>query len=406
MGLNNSATTLIVWGSYAPGGANHGRFSDLAGTWRKGFVMAERFGPDDIGPAKKEQIEAWLLDMKTPEFDDPYGPESQAWKRELFDFWAGLDAAMGPGWGRSQQRWWPEGSNAVVGTAGMRVANIYLPLARYPYLANQYDLPHPDDADDLPKLWHQVRRGEKRYEWSDFIALIKDCRADELDALFGDLPNSAEFLGRLKRFFADHELKDGSILWPGGDRIFYYAYSLQRNARPLPELVALAKQDLAQRAGFLDRIGEGQAAQTLRGVSFVTGKLDDPDFGDAHEALEIMGDGLWDQPGKRPFWSYVLNEACYSITTYFPIRDWLMLPFTGIPITPPSRPSLATRLGLRPADPGFDLEPAYQLWKGGGEYAFDGTRCHVWEINRRDASASPAINAPPASFRPPGSRRA
>lgn len=379
---NNRSSQLIAYGSAAPGGARHGVFAPLPGAWRRGFIQATRHDdPDDIGPGEGDLVEAWLLELQTSAADEG-SPEHQAWRRDRHERWIALDAAMGAAWGRDERSWWPEGANPVRGSAGQRIGNVYLPLARFPYLANRDDVPHPDDEDDLPKLWGQVKRGEKRYDWSIFISLIKDARPDEFDALFGDLPGGAEFLSRLRRLFEDHRLSETSVLTDGGPRFYWYVYPLERNALPMPALLDLAREDIAQRAGFLRRHGKAEEAEILGRLRFTEGKAEDPQWEPAGAAMEEYDDVLSSAERDRPRWKYCLGEACYGIAASFELKNWLMLALNERALARPAGGLLAS-LWQRRSGAVFDLEPSYRLWKAGGHYVLDGETCRVHAVERR-----------------------
>ncbi|MCR6476032.1 hypothetical protein NU688_07685 [Variovorax sp. ZS18.2.2] len=383
---NNHSSVLIAYGSHAPGGANHHVYASLPGKWRKGFInQICHEAPDDIGPEEGHLIEAWLLELPGKNVE-MYTPEYEARKRTLHDIWTGLDAAIGPEWGRTGMRWWPEGSEPLAGANGMLVANIHVPLDRFAYLADPDDVPHPDDADDIVKLWQQVKRGEKEYDWSHFLALIKDAQPAEFDHLFGDLPNSGEFLSRLKQLFADHLLSEASVLTDGEERFYWYVCPLQRNALPMSALVELAKQDIAQRVAFLRRRDLDAEADVLARLRFEPGNPDDPAYEPAAAAMDRFDDELRHTDQDRPHWMYCLKEACYGIAASFVLRDWLMLAMNVEFLRPARAPQgILGTLGLRKGEPAFDLEPAYRLWKAGGKYVLDGATCFVHEVDRRQA---------------------
>jgi hypothetical protein len=363
---NNLCAVLIAYGSHAPGGANHRVYAALPGAWRKGFIHQTcHEAPDDIGPGQQHLIDAWLLELPGQGVE-MFTPAYEALARERHELWTGLDAAMGAGWRRTEMRWWPEGALPVVAEGGMLVANIHVPVQRFTYLANQDDVPHPDEEDDIEKLWHRVRRGEKNYDGSHFIALIKDAQPAQLDGMFGELPRSGEFLARLKRLFNDHLLSETSVLWDGGERSCLYVCPLQRNALPQPALIELARQDIGQRVAFLRQRGFHAEADVLARLRFEHARPDDPVFEPAAAAMESCEDELRYAGPDRPRWMYCLREACYGIAASFELQDWLML-------------------ALRESVPDFDLEPAYRLWKAGGAWVLDGETCCVHEVARRQA---------------------
>ncbi|MGH1542031.1 MAG: immunity 22 family protein [Arenicella sp.] len=130
---NNLCRSLIVYGSYAPGGVNHNIFSDLPGEWVKGKIVAAIIGPDEIAPGETDITEAWMMtfsdcnaEMFTPEWD----------KQEalLHSRWQQLDHRMGEQWARDSRRWWPDESEPEIANNGMVVVNIYLPVKTFQYL--------------------------------------------------------------------------------------------------------------------------------------------------------------------------------------------------------------------------------------------------------------------------------
>lgn len=384
-GLNNRTSLLIAYGSAAPGGSRHDVFASLPGEWRRGFINVFLHGaPDDIGPGEGHHVEAWLLEMPTSQGDED-SPEHRAWLGRQHERWGALDAAMGRDWVRDNRSWWPDGSNPIPGTAGQRLANVYLPAARFPYLTDPDDIPHPDDADDLPKLWGQVRRGEKKYDWSIFIALIKDARPDELDGMFGDLPDGDLFLSRLKRLFADHLLSENSVLWDGGEVMSWYVVPLERNALPMPALLDLAREDMSQRAGFLRRQGKTEEAEILGRLRFAEGEPEDSEWEPAGEAMEVYDDTIRAADTDRQRWRSCLREACYGIAASYDLQNWLMLGLSGNALSLPRKGGLLASLWLRRSGEVFDLEPSYRLWKAGGSIKLDGETCCVHAVKRRKA---------------------
>jgi len=164
--VNNLCGSLIVYGTYAPGGPNHHIFSRLPGVWRKGMILASLPAPPDgIGceeDQEDQEVEAWVIEFSsswsvvgTPEWDQE--------KRALYDQWMALDEAMGEDWARDTLRWWPEGSQPS-STEGMIVVNAYLPLKYFPRLRVRYDAPSPDESEDQFLMWNQVKTGERCYE--------------------------------------------------------------------------------------------------------------------------------------------------------------------------------------------------------------------------------------------------
>jgi hypothetical protein len=132
---NNLCSSLIAYGSYAPGGNNHHLFSDLPGDWVRGRIVATAIGNDELGPGERDMIEAWTIEFKdcTAEM---FPPEWENQEKQLYDRWQELDRGIGAGWGRGSMRWWPANSDPIVGQNGMIVVNVYLPLNHFPYLTS------------------------------------------------------------------------------------------------------------------------------------------------------------------------------------------------------------------------------------------------------------------------------
>lgn len=239
------------------------------------------------------------------------------------------------------------------------------------------------DAGDLLRLWEEVVRGKASHDWSIFIALIKDADPRDFSALFGDLPNGAAFIQRLELLFQDHKLTQSSLIHPGGERLCFYVCPLERNAKPIHELLELARQDMEQRSAFLRRAGEIAHAEALEKLRFETRPVEGLHHGAAMQALEEF-EFRYRHAGdeNKPHWQHCLKEACYGIAASFEGRDWLMLPFSAHAPRDGGR-GLLNRLGLSRPAPALDLDPSYQFWCGGGTAVIDGECCVVNEVERR-----------------------
>jgi hypothetical protein len=282
-------------------------------------------------------------------------------RRLLHDRWTSLDRAMGDQWARSQTRWWPDDGEPLVGKNGMIVVNIYVPLKNYPYLSDQEDVPSPDEEEDLRRLWTQVKKGEKKYEWSLFIGLIKDFTPEHYEELFGDLPRGSEFVGKLGRFYAEHRKGKGNLLWDGeSERFSLYVVPLERNALQQDDLIDLAKADIANRAALLrafSRANEAESLESLRFAFSTVKPVAQPDTESTAAALDGAADILSDSCNFQHRWMYCLYEACYGIAASFELRHWLMSQWYDV---------------------AFDFEPAYRLWKANGTYEVIGDTCYVF----------------------------
>jgi len=363
MTVNNVCCHLIAYGSFAPGGENHEVFSDLPGEWKKGKIVCDLLDPPDgIGPGEVREVEAWAIKFSDC-LAELFTPEYEVQKRLLHERWTALDRAMGSGWSRDQRRWWPGDGPPVVGQNGMIVVNIYVPLKNFPYLAGREDVPSPDEADDLHGMWQEVKAGRKRYEWSLFIALIKDATPDQYEGLFGDLPGGEAFIRKLRWFYREHRKGSGNrgnLLWDGESEHFsLYVCPLREHAAPLGDLIDRAKADVANRAALLRRAGYAEEANSLDTLRFIAS---DPvtaqeGSGSAAEALAHADDLLAESRAVEDHWAYCLSEACYGIAASYTLARWLMSHWYA---------------------PDFDFEPSYGLWKGGGVYEVIGDTCHVF----------------------------
>ncbi len=367
MTWNDHCSSLIAIGSYAPGQANHDRFADLPGRWIKGTIVAELVSPpDDVGPAEREPIEAWVIRFADCDAE-MFTPEGRAQERMLKERWAELDRRMGERWGRETFRWWPEGVETTPGCPGMIVVNMYVPIEHFDYLAHRPE--EPDPGLSVEEQWFQVKRGESQLDSAHFLGLLKDATIDAADELFGDLPGGPEFVAKWCRFVRDHAMFEGSLLRTSAEAMALYVQPLERNALPPEVLVALAEQDRDQRAELLQGAGELALAEVLAGVEVVWSDSEadpeaDPEASSEHpatEALERVDDYLVELcPDDH--WYFCLMEAAYGVAAEFPLRDWLMATWLDLPV---------------------DLEPAYQLWRAGGRVRLVEGRLRVTEARRR-----------------------
>jgi hypothetical protein len=360
MTVNNACNTLIVYGSYVPGAENHSVFSTLPGEWKKGKILCGLIDPPDgIGPGENDEVEAWTIEFSDCQAE-LFTPEYEQQKRLLHDRWTALDRGMGHGWARSQSRWWPEGSDPVVGANGMIVVNIYVPLKNYPYLADQEDVPSPDEEDDLHGMWSQVKARSKRYDSSLFISLIKDATPDQYGELFGDLPGGDEFISKLLRFYRDHRKGSGNLLWDGESESFsLYVCPLEKHALTPDDLIDLVRADVANRAALLRTAGLDNEAESVEALTFAFGRPHPAQSVDetAADALDQAEDIISESQVVDDHWIYCLAEACYGIAASYVLARWLMSHWYRVD---------------------FDFEPTYGIWKAGGGYEVSGDTCHVY----------------------------
>jgi len=364
MTVNNVCKWLIVYGSYVPGAENHKVFSGLPGVWRKGKILCELIDPPDgIGPAgqgENDEVEAWTIEFSDCQAE-LFTPEYDTQKRLLYHRWTVLDRDMGDAWVRDQERWWPEDSDSVVGKNGMIVVNIYVPLKNFPYLANRADVPSPDEANDRHGMWSQVKARKKRYDWSEFLALIKDAAPDQYAELFGDLPGGEEFIRKLQRFYQEHRKGSGNLLWDGKSEYFsVYVCPLQKYALAEDDLVKLVKADVANRAALLRAAGFDDDARAIGELTFAFGKPSHPSqTADqaASAALEHAADIISQSQITNDHWIYCMTEACYGIAASYELAHWLMSQWYAVDL---------------------DFEPTYGIWRAGGFYEIAGDTCHVY----------------------------
>jgi hypothetical protein len=359
MAVNNICSTLIVYGSYVPGGKNHCIFSDLPGEWVKGKILCDlKQPPDGIGPGENQEVEAWTIEFSDCQAE-LFTPEWETQKRLLHKRWTGLDRTMGEGWARDQCRWWPAGSDPVVGKNGMIVVNIYVPLKFYPYLRNRDDMPSPDEQDDIFGMWHQVKAGKKRYERSLFLGLIKDAAPDQYAELFGDLPGGSEFIEKLSCFYHEHRKGSGNLLLDGESEYFsLYVCPLEKHAVAEDALIRLAKADVANRASLLRASGRHDEANSLESLTFSFGNPQSSESDDsiAAGALEHAADIISGSRVIEDRWFNCLSEACYGIAASYDLANWLLSHWYSVL---------------------FDFEPAYGIWKADAVYEVVGSTCYV-----------------------------
>ena len=276
---------------------------------------------------------------------------------------------MGDAWARTEEQWWPEDSQPVDSDPGMIVVNIYVPLANFPDLEDQYDAIPPDGDDDIFLLWNQVKRGEKRYDSGNFLGLIKDALLPQIPELFGGLPDGEGFVKKLTRFFEDHVLYNDSMLLINEGQFNLYVCPLERNAAPASKLVELAQAYIQSRATLLRNAGEVESATALGQLEFRFAappaeedlSEDDP----AMYALEDASDLLIEMLPLDQNWMDVLYEACYGIAASFDLRDWLVSDW---------------------CDTDVNFEPSYEFWKAGGEFTINEKVCYVYQTEMRSDS--------------------
>jgi len=362
---NNICNSLIVYGSWSPGGENHHLVKALPGTWKKGkmLVGGKTIG-DDLHSGENKQVDAWIL-----KFSDctakMFTPEWEEQKRMLFERWTQLDIKMGSKLERNLGDWWPEGKELIRGKNGHLVVNMYVPLQNFPYLKNMNDTPGPEDENDVRKLWQQQLKGEKKYDDSEFIALIKDSTLEECKEAFNELPDIKSFINRLSIFYNDLAYDSGYLLKQTDDG--FYLYAIPRPEQEISSLQAsmLVKNDLEQKSSLLKNHGFTSGSELLINVDF---KISSPPEEDSEndkttealeEARELIRESSYD---LKDHWKYCLAEACYGISASYAVADYLMSDFYEITYN-------------------FDLP--YQLWKGGWDYEIHENTCFIFK-NRNE----------------------
>jgi len=360
MSKNNICRSLIVYGSCSPGSENHGLVSHLPGTWIKGKILVGDMSTGDtIFPGEDKETEAWVLqfsdckaDMFTPEWDKQ--------EQMLFERWTELDVKMGPGLGRDQRSWWPEGQEPIPGKNGQQVVNIYLPVRNFSHLENPLDTPAPGE-DDVKKLWLQQLKGEKKYEDDLFIALIKDSTLEECKELFGGLPGIQPFIEKLSVFYNDMAYESGYLLKQTETGFYLYAIPKPEHEISSAEAEALVKKNLEQKSVILKKEEYESEAGLLENLDFKFENVPETDMEDyeAANAFEQANDLVSESSyNLNDHWKYCLAEACYGIAATNVITGYLMSSFYDIE---------------------YDFEVPYQLWKGGWEYEVHENTCYVYK---------------------------
>lgn len=359
MTRNNVCNSLIVYGSWCPGGENYHVVSDLPGEWRKGFILVGGHSKgDDIYSGEDMQIEAWIIQFSdgTAEM---FTEEWEAQKRILFERWNQLDIEVGTELERDQTSWWPEGEKPIRGNDSQQVVNVYLPRKNFDYLKNIKDTPHPEDEYDSKKLWFQQLSGQKKYDDHEFIALIKDFTCQECQEMFATLPSVKPFLDKLSLLYQDMAYESGYLLKQTEEGFYLYAIPRPEHAITSTQAVDLVQKDIQQKCSLLEQHEALSDAELLRKVTFQIGTPpeDESDNYETEEALEEVNEMI-NEPSYslKDHWKYCLLEACYGIAANYAVRDFLMCSFYDIK---------------------YDFTIPYDLWKGGWSYKIHDTVCYI-----------------------------
>lgn len=360
---NNLCSSLIVYGSYAPGGTKHHLVSDLPGEWEKGFILGGRSTEgDQIYPGEELQVEAWLIkfeDCKALMFsEERFGQDIK-----LYNRWQQLDSAMDPHMGRTQRSWWPEASEPIRGKNGQQVVNIYLPIRIYPHLKSVLDSPHPEDRLNTKKLWSQQRRREKKYDPCEFTSLIKDATLEECIEMFDGLEGADSFLANLRKLFSDMAYDSGYLLKQEGKVTWFYALPKPEHLLNREEAEALIRMDIEQKAAFLEGEGQQSRAEQLRELEYSFKDLPDSDgkYGQKQLALIEANELLQDTMKMQDHDWLCIREACYGIASNYTLPDYLLQSFS---------------------DATCNFEIPYRIWKGGYSYEIHANYCYIQATNK------------------------
>ncbi len=361
MTRNNVCNSLIVYGSWSPGGENHYLVSELPGEWKKGIMLVGGDSKrDDIQPGENKKTEAWIIEFSDCSAE-MFTKEWEAQKLSLFDRWTELDIKMGSELERDQRSWWPEGQEPIRGKNGQLVVNVYLPIKNFSHLEKLYDTPRPEDENDIKKLWLQQLSGEKRYENHQFISLIKDFTFPECKEMFNKLPNIGSFLGKLSDLYDDMAYVSGYLLKQTNEGFYLYSVPKPEHVISSDQAVDIVKKDLQQKWAVLESKGNNTESALLKKVDFKVEKP--PQFesnnydteGAFEEVNELINDSSY---SLGDHWKYCLSEACYGIASNYAVRDFLMSDFYKI---------------------NYDFDIPYQLWKGGWNYELHEATCYIFK---------------------------
>lgn len=331
---------LVVHGSYGPGGADHGRLSDLDGTWHPGSfsaVAGEQFADLVVKRYQDEPVRGWALQIAPK----PDQGELQSMSAELFDSWAGIDEIFGNDVVRMDTTFQFDERQPAEGDVCR--ANTYGSVAMVP--DGRYDAPHPL-ADDVA-LWTEVVADAKSYEAGLFDGLISALEPSRYDEVFGRLDNHQGFVARLRSLMQDQRLGDPSAGQP--IKVSPPAHHHVDDEA----LIELARQMLATRSSVIaDAIGASWAktAQIVDGLQYEMAEPDaSHELGDVHYDLAEFFADACSLPSTEP-WAPCLAQACYSLAGSHDLVYWLLQDWSQLEA---------------------DLEPLYRFWQAGGAVVVD-----------------------------------
>lgn len=191
------------------------------------------------------------------------------------------------------------------------------------------------------ECWQLQTEGSRHFD-TTLDHFIGDLLPDEYESAFGDLPDGASFVKRLKRLY---DVPRGGI------------------AATHDEILELAKAVIATKIQVVEHSGEdspewAELRAWLEDLTYSTAMaFPNPTANGDHSSRlgdlllhksrfdeEIVAHG---PPGE---WTHVLREACYNLTTFPDVRDWLLQDWLTSDV---------------------DLEPLFELYRVGGWYQID-----------------------------------
>ncbi len=339
---------LAMHGSYAPGGDDHFRLSDLRGEWHRGTMPGTPGAVFSAMVASRshEPTDAWAFELA----------DEDSTATEMYDRWVALDEVFGDSVARvdveftfAEANLFAEGADAEPGPRVVP-ANTYASPAAVS--DGRYDSPHPE-ADPVD-LWLEVVAGDKDYDPRTFLGMINGLSPDRYEEVFAGLPNHTGFVSRLRRLVADQTP-------PGQDpQSSVYFTPQEHNAVDDAMLVSLARAQVDALRAVAEQVADEDESQALsEAIAALDYRVaqtgDAAERGSLHYELdEHVGDS---QFAERSPWTDGLGEACYSIAASYELAAWLTQDWNVADV---------------------DLEPLYALWRAGGRVKIsDAGVCHV-----------------------------
>ena len=332
---NSICSALIVYGSFAPGRADHHRLDFLPGQWVEGGINASPEGATDCTAIKighGGEMPAWVINFA----DDPdlmsWDEGYDQWARLQWERWKKLDQifdeAVGEKMVRSSTRWWP-----ATEPDNYHSINIYKCARTHPYAIHQHDPIHPDDRHDVLKLWQQTVSGEFKYEDCTFSGFINDLEPSDFREVFGMLPKCDEFIKKLELLFS--EQTDEGMEHPGqtgeGKWRLYFAPGKAGQLTD-DQLIELVREIVLEKIQFVSAIKGKEVDDQVRELCGLRYEIGQPpeDWPELSELFDIYDDILLDaEPDDH--WFNCLRESCYSIANSSELRNWLLSPWLSNP---------------------------------------------------------------------------